>query len=133
MWSSVIVVHAPRSHDRTSLREGSKPVLVQTLVPKLPVEAFHVSVLRRLAGLDEPQFDAVLVSPLIECFAGELRSLISPDRSGPPPESNRAIEYPRDVDAGDAVIDDDVDRLLAEIIDNRQALQPPTVLEHIAQ
>ena len=58
--ASFVVVNAPGRNDGPSLRQRSEPVLVQALVAELAVEALHVRVLRRLAGLDEAQLDATL-------------------------------------------------------------------------
>ena len=42
------------------------------------------------------------------------------------------VQDARDVLAGDAVFDHDVDGLLAEVVDDRQALEPPAVFERVA-
>lgn len=76
MRALLIVIRAPRGDDFSSFRECPEPVLVKTLIAELPVEALHISVLGRLAGLDQAQFDAMLVSPLIERPTGELWSLV---------------------------------------------------------
>ena len=52
-------------------------MIIQTLIPKATVEALNVRILRGLARFDQLELDAILISPLIQCLAGELRSLIS--------------------------------------------------------
>jgi hypothetical protein len=45
-------------------------VLVQALVAELAVEALHVCVLRRLAGLYQPQRYPIAIRPAVERIAG---------------------------------------------------------------
>jgi hypothetical protein len=52
-----------------------KPVLVQVFVAEPSVEAFDVRILYGLAGADERQRDAGLVSPCIQHLAREFRPL----------------------------------------------------------
>jgi hypothetical protein len=115
-----------------SLRQRSEPTLVQALVAELAVEALHVVVLRWLAGLDQPQLDAAFARPLVEGSSGELGTLIGAQGLRPRWKPRNRVQDASDVLAGDAMIDDDVDRLLAEVVDDRQALQPPAVLEGVA-
>lgn len=46
--------------------QRDEPVFVEVLVAGLSVEAFDVSILRRLARLDQQQLDAVGLCPLVE-------------------------------------------------------------------
>ena len=58
-----------------------------------------------------------------EGAAGELRAVVGPDGRGIAAEDGRSVEQPRDVLARDAVVDRDVDALVAEVVGDRQALQ----------
>ena len=58
------VVLLPPFLDRPScMIHGDEPVLIQTLVAELAIEALDVRVLDRLAGTDERESDVVLVRP----------------------------------------------------------------------
>ena len=61
-----VVVDPPGFDRRLRVGQADKPVLVQTFVAKLPVEAFDVRVLDRLAGSNEAQRHAARVRPGIE-------------------------------------------------------------------
>jgi len=104
MRSSLVVIHPPGRNDCARFSQRPEPVLVQALVPELAVEALDIRVLRRFTSLDEPQLDASLIRPLVQCPAGKLRSLVGPDDFRQGPKLRRLIEHPRDVLAGDPVI-----------------------------
>ncbi len=59
----------------------TKPVFVQALIPKLPIEALDVRVLDRLARADEAQLDAVRVRPRVERAPDKLRPVVDDDRA----------------------------------------------------
>jgi hypothetical protein len=50
-----------------SVTKAHEPILVQALVPKLPIEAFDECVLDRLARADVHYFNPAFVRPAIEC------------------------------------------------------------------
>ena len=56
--------------------QGGEPVVVETLVAEMRVEAFNVCVLDWLARSDKVPLHAVLVCPLLHRLADELGSLI---------------------------------------------------------
>ena len=118
---ALVVVGAPCPDDLAGFGKRSEPVLVQALVAELVVEALHVCILRRLAGLYQPQRHAVAVGPAIERVAGD-RALVGPDHLRQAAELPDPIEHPRHILARDAMIDRDVDRFLGVVIDDRQAL-----------
>ncbi len=76
---ALVVIGAPCPDDLSGFGERSEPVLVKALVVELAVEALHVCVLRRLAGLYQPQRHTVAVGPAVEPIACELRILVGPD------------------------------------------------------
>lgn len=49
-----VVVFSPGFNDLASFFEACKPVLIETFIPELAVERFHIGILCRLAGLDKP-------------------------------------------------------------------------------
>ena len=75
MWPHGVVIHAPRFNHRLRLRDADKPMLIEALVPKLPVEALDVRVFDRLAGPNEAELDPVRVRPRFECPARKLGPL----------------------------------------------------------
>ena len=81
----------------------TEPVFIQTLIPKLAVEALNVRVLRRLSRLNQQGCDAVLVGPLIEDLAGKLRPLIGAHCFRIATELGHAIQQLGDIIAGQAV------------------------------
>ena len=65
-----VVIHPPSFDHLPCVSEIHEPVLVQTLIAKLPVETLDERVLRGLAALDEMQRHLVLIRPLIHDAAG---------------------------------------------------------------
>ena len=61
------------------MREASKAVLVQELVPDAAVEALSERVLDRLSWPDEVVLDAMRVAPGVERSTRELRAIVRPD------------------------------------------------------
>ena len=78
---SALVVLPPIFNDSPGMGEIREPVFVETFVAKRAVEALNEGVLRRLAGLDELQRDAVVVGPGIKGATDELGSVIDHDRA----------------------------------------------------
>ena len=72
----MIVVLAPGLHDPARIGQAQEPVLVEAFVPEAAVEALAVRVLDRLAGVDEVQGDRVLVRPLVQRAADQLRPVV---------------------------------------------------------
>ena len=83
----LVVLTPPDADAHPRIGKAGEPVLVQTLIPELPVEGLHESVLRGLARLDQFELDTIPVRPLVERLAGEFRSLVSTDRPGRPRKS----------------------------------------------
>src|SRR6266852_4345167 len=71
-----VVIHPPGFDRLPCVSEIHEPVLVQTFIAELPVEALDERVLRGPAALDEMQRHLVLIRPLIHDAAGELRSVV---------------------------------------------------------
>jgi hypothetical protein len=75
----LVVVLPPGFDDLAGLIQTDKPMLVQTLVAELAVEALHVGVLHRLARPDEVQLHTAPIGPLIQCLTGELWPVVDHD------------------------------------------------------
>ena len=76
MWPVVVVVVAPVVDDRAHVAQTGKPMLGQALVTEAAVKALDVSVLNRLARLDEAQFHAVSDSPIQHLAAREFGAIV---------------------------------------------------------
>ena len=75
-----VVIDTPRFDRSLGARQADKPVLVQTLVAKLPVEALDVRVLDRLARSNETQLDAARIRPHIERPSRKLGPVVDDNR-----------------------------------------------------
>ena len=98
--SLLVVIATPRGDDGTGSVQTLEPVVVQALVAKTSVEAFHKGVLRRLARGNELELHAVAIGPLIQSAAGELRSLVGANCLRQAAKLCGLVEHPRDVQAG---------------------------------
>lgn len=132
MWAHLVVVAAPFGDLCTSLRERREPLLVEALVAELAVEAFDVTVLHGLARIDQQVLDVVPFRPRDEGPAREFRAIVGPHGARVAAEAGRLVQHAYHVSTTDAVIDRDVDALVAEVIGNGQAFEPTTVGQGIA-
>ncbi|KEZ97958.1 hypothetical protein A11M_0108195 [Xanthomonas vasicola pv. vasculorum NCPPB 895] len=76
MWSLVVVSMTPVLGHAPNLLERGEHEAIQHFCAEGAVEAFDVGVLGGLAGLDVDQGDAVLLCPLPERGADELRAVV---------------------------------------------------------
>src|ERR1035437_6656758 len=76
MRPDMIVVPLPVADLAPRVSQIQEPVLVQTLIPELAVEAFDVAILHRPARRDEVQLYSVLIRPPVQHLAGELRTVV---------------------------------------------------------
>jgi hypothetical protein len=97
VWPDLVVVAPPGGDLGSRLVQALEPVLVQTLVAELAVEALDVAVLHGSPWLDQDVFDAVPRCPGDEGSAGELRAVVCPDDCRVAPESCRPVQQPCDV------------------------------------
>ena len=100
-------------------------MLVQAFIAKLAVKALDIAVLHWPPRLDQDMANSPSLSPDHECPAGELRPVIGTHRTGISPKNRSTIQKPGYVLAGDAVIDPDLDALVAVVIGHRQAFDAP--------
>lgn len=123
---SVFVVIPPPGRDADSrFGQRTEPVLIEAFVPELTVERLDEGILRGLTRLNQLQLDVALIGPLIECLAGELGPLVGADRFRVAAKPRHLVQRPCDAKAADTVLHQDADRLLGEVIDHRQAFDPP--------
>lgn len=76
VWPGGDKVPAASLNSKNCIKERGEPVLVETLVAELSVEALDVRVLLRLAGLDELQREPRLAAARVERAAPGLRAIV---------------------------------------------------------
>jgi hypothetical protein len=79
MRSFVIVLLLPALDSGSGLRQTGKPMQIETHIAELPVEALQVTVLRRLARLDEVQGDAMRIRPRVQEMPRKLGAIVDGD------------------------------------------------------
>lgn len=77
-----VVANAPRLDHLPRFLQGREPFLIQALSAKAPIERFDVTILRRLAWLDELQLYLVLISPQVKGFAPKLAAIVNANQFG---------------------------------------------------
>ena len=76
MRSDLVIASDPLRGHLANLAERFEHIAVEHLLSIRSIEAFHVAVLHRAAGLDEPSFDAVTPRPLFELVTDEFGAVI---------------------------------------------------------
>ena len=76
VWSNFVVISAPLSDARSGLGQGLKPLLVQALVTKLPIEALDIAVLHGAPWLNQDMLHAMRRCPSHESSTPELRAVV---------------------------------------------------------
>ena len=107
--------------------EVLEPVLVEALVPKLPVEAFYIAVLLRFSGLDEGVLHFVSITPFVQGDSREFGTVVGVDSGGLASELNDVVE-----DVGYALTGYGASRLqpkalLRAVVDYGQKLHGPAL------
>jgi hypothetical protein len=82
VWAVVVLVLPPGLQSLPRLVQRSKLVHVQALVTQPTVERLDVCVLGRLAGPDEVELYAPQLTPLVQHFGREFRSVVDSYRVG---------------------------------------------------
>jgi len=72
LWRCVDGVASPRSDDNACGVKALKPMVIETLIAKPPVEAFYKGILCRLSRRNEFQLHAVAIRPLVEGTGSEI-------------------------------------------------------------
>src|SRR5574343_72899 len=130
--SNLVVVAAPGGDLGPGLAQVLEPVLVETLVPELAVEALDVAVLHGPAGLDEDVAYVVLLRPGDEGTTGELWAVVCSDHRRVAPKASSLIQQPGHVQPADAVIHCDLHAFMADAVGHGQALDAPPVGQTVA-
>src|SRR5437588_519881 len=102
MRTPLVVIHSPLFTHAPCFFQADEPVLAQALVTELPVEALDITVLHRLARIDEAQRDSTLGRPLIHGLTCELRAVVHDDVQRLPPHSGESFEHSDDTRAWQA-------------------------------
>ena len=76
VWPDFVVVSAPLSDARSSLGQGLKPLLVQALITKLPIEALDVAVLHGPPWLNQDMPHTMRRCPSHKSSTRELRAVV---------------------------------------------------------
>ena len=106
-------------------------MVIQTFVPKMPVEAFNIGILRRLARLDECELYTPGMGPFIKCQAGEFRPMINPDHPWQSSLPGNAIQYARHPLSREGGIHLNDDTLPGTVIDHIQTANAPAVSQAV--
>ena len=131
--SALVVVESPSRNRRTSDGQVLEPMIVEAFIPKATVGTLDESVLRWLPRRDQCQLHTMLINQLVKRVASELGALIGWNRAWTARERDGLIEHASDIQSWDAVIDQDVDRLLGEVIHDREAFETTPALERPSQ
>lgn len=108
------------------MTDVTEPMFIQAFIAKASVKTLNKSVLCRLAGLDKPQFYAMLKGPLIERAAGKFRALISSYRSRVAAKQRNAVQNTRDLHTRNPKGNSDRQAFLREVVHAGKALDAAT-------
>lgn len=114
------------------MRQGREQGLIEALIAKAAIEAFHNSVLHRLAGCDVVPFDMSILTPFQDGRAGHFRAVVRNNRSGLAPSCDDCIQFPAEPSTRQRCIRNQCQALSREIINDRQHAEPAAIGESIA-
>jgi hypothetical protein len=66
MRGALVIILMPYTDGFPGMADVAEPVFIQAFIAKAAVKTLNKSALRRLAGLDKPQLQAMLISPLVQ-------------------------------------------------------------------
>ena len=78
VWTLMVVAMTPVLEHLPHLAHAFEDVAIEHFGTHGSIEAFDKRVLRRLAGLDEAQFDRVFLCPIRQRLTDQLRSIVEP-------------------------------------------------------
>jgi hypothetical protein len=107
--------------------ERDEDVFVKAFLAQPAVEALDKGVLDRLTRLDELQFHAALVGPLIEHPPGKFRAVVGLDDCRQPAPAAQSFQHSLHPFAGERDLDLDGQALPAPLIDYRQRAKASSV------
>jgi len=102
---TTVVVFTPVGQLPLCVEERNEVMFVKAFVAKPPVEAFDERVLRRLAGLNEMQSHAAIVSPSKHGEAPHLRAVVEYDSFRVSAAQGDVVEDARHALAGEREVD----------------------------
>ena len=82
MWPDFVVAFSPFINNLPGFFQRPEPVLIQTAIPELAIEAFNKGILGWLAGLDKLQPDLVVPAPEEHSLGGKLCAVVTANASG---------------------------------------------------
>ena len=74
-----VVILSPGFNDLLGAVQTDEDVVVQAFFAEFAIEALDICVLNRVARLNEPELDAVLLSPQVKRLADEFRPVVNGD------------------------------------------------------
>jgi hypothetical protein len=122
---------APGFRDDSDFPQAGKPMFVEAFVSESPVEALAGSVLHRFSWLDEMVLDALLMAPLVEDSAGELRTIVCYQNLGATSLINDPVQHTSHPKAGKACVHLDGQAFPREGIYDIQGANRPTISQGI--
>src|SRR5262245_66120439 len=92
----IVVVEQPLIRELLHLLHALEEIGIEDLLAVTLVEALHERVLVWLPGLDEPDLDAVIPTPTLECLGEKLRPIVHADRTRKPVHLLELLHDPDD-------------------------------------
>ena len=95
-----------------------KEIVTQPIVSYCSIISFDVSILLRVARLDEQQIDTMFLSPRGQQSTDILRPVITADLSWLPPPLNHLIQCALNADSGQREIDLDYESFAIKVVND---------------
>ena len=116
----LIIVPPKRIDLLLRILQRGKPVRVQTVLAKSPIERFDHGIVRRFAASAEVEDDAVGIRPQVHRRADELGAIVAVDALRQPSLKSQPLERRRDIVATHALTSVDRQALARERVDHGQ-------------
>lgn len=117
MGPFIVVDPHPCLSDHSSLIEAVEGKHIEHFVTKGSIEPLDVSVLVRLAFLNEDQ-PGLITTPILKCLCDKLRAIVYSQLFRPASPFNKLVQFPDHPLAGQACVDGDGEDFAIEIIDD---------------
>jgi len=129
--SDLVVALDPFGGDFPHLLQGIEHIGAQHLLVVGSVEAFDIGVLVGLARLDESQLDVLLLAPIGEGLAHQLRAVIAANSTGPAVQVNHLGQERDRASGGNAHRDIDPEGPAIGFIDHVVRAEHPPAVERV--
>jgi len=96
MRPHLVIILLPGGQHGARLGQRGEQCLVQAFIPQPTVEAFHESILLRLAGCDVVPLDAPVLGPLQDRHARQLGAVVADDHQRLASAGDEPIQFSRD-------------------------------------